>query len=187
MHEKKNIKEGSAGCFHSNKNGLICCSCGSLICNDCVKQLYPAVEAKLSSIHKSCAPYIKALKHAYSKSEEKDYRQVPNFIGNCCFIKNLRSKEMLLEKSRWENLESIEVKPKKRKTIETPSMYNTMGGHMCLPEFDVIVETDFDCMDVIGLGGEKVLNGNKLKPCYHFVIDELNASQLESQGVRPLF
>ena len=186
-YEKKTIKKEGSNCFHSNKSGLICGSCNCILCNDCVKQLYPAIQAKLSSIHKVYSPYIKALEHAYIKSDEEDYRQPPNSIGNCCFIKNLRAKEVLVEKRRWGNFQSFESESKKRKSMETPLTYKTMGGHMCLPEFDLIVETDFDSMDVIGLGGEKFLNGNKLKPCYHFVVDSLNAAELESRGVHPSF
>ena len=91
-----------------------------------------------------------------------------------------------MEKRRWEIFESFKSESKKRKSMETPSTYKTMGGHMCLPEFNFIVETDFDAMDVIGLGGE-IWNEMELKPCYHFVVDSLNAAELESRGVHPSF
>ena len=84
-------------------------------------------------------------------------------------------------------LEFFDQSSKKRKKTTVPSTFNSIGGDMCLPEFGVIVETDFKAIDVLGLGGEMLTDGSSLKQRYHFVIDTLNALELESAGVQPTF
>ena len=94
---------------------------------------------------------------------------------------------MILEKNRYELLELFETSSRKRKNTTAPTTFKSIGGDMCLPEFSLIIETDFKAVDVLGLGGEVLPDGTLLKQRYHFVFDTLNAAELESGGVQPMF
>ena len=174
-------------CHQRSKSGLICNNCGSFLCKECAKKLYSLIKAKLTSIHEDCHPYINSLKQYCESKNEKGKCHQQNYTGNCCFIRQLRDKEKILEKYRYEMLEFFYKSSRKRKKSTVPSTFNSIGGDMCLPEFGVIVETDFKAIDVLGLGGEMLTDGSSLKQRYHFVIDTLNASELESAGVQPMF
>ena len=93
-------KKPYIGCtnFQETKSGLICESCGNMLCADCIKELYLVIIGKSSTIHKVCDPFINSLKHYCQEG-----RQPANYIGNCCFIRNLREKEKKLEKGDGRN------------------------------------------------------------------------------------
>jgi hypothetical protein len=59
---------------------------------------------------------------------------------------------------------------------------STLGGCLCLPEFELMYKTCFHSMDVIGLGDE----GTQLPARIHYVIDEGDGKDLDAHDARPI-
>ena len=56
---------------------------------------------------------------------------------------------------------------------------------MCLPEYALLLPSDKNCMDILGLGKEGQQLKEQLKAKWHYVMDEEWVRRMESCGVRP--
>jgi hypothetical protein len=84
-----------------------------------------------------------------------------NYVGHCCE-----------HKKAWEKM----VK-------EPPPNHTRYDGHLYLPEFSLLIDSPFDCVDVHGFGGKK-----KLAPVWHCVVSHKAAEAYHSNDVVvPLF
>ena len=61
------------------------------------------------------------------------------------------------------------------------SYVSRVGGCLVLSEYNLIISHNKSVIDIIGLGQD-----DKIDPCWHFVVDEVNASYFRSCGVEPI-
>ena len=80
----------------------------------------------------------------------------PDFIGHCCELKET-----------WRKLK-----------LEPPPKETRYDGHLYLPEFSILIDSPFNCVDVHGLGGSK-----KLQAVWHCVLSHKAAEAMYSNNV----
>lgn len=112
-------------------------------------------------------------------------------MGHCCIIsqhfekkptethKSEQSKQPALKQDFRYN---IAAQPKLRSGPARKTEECSIGGYMWLPEFNLLIPTNFNCMDILGLGHECKPG---IKGKWHFVVDETFAADVAARGVYP--
>ena len=165
--EQKQFKPvKNANDFQEVRTGVICSQCKGLLCSLCVSDFLGQIDLKCHRYHDDTTPLLNGLR-TYTSGNDV----ATDFVGHCCYIKNLRDIEMQSERKK------VECQKRKRTMY---SGQNVLGGAFVNPEFQLIVPTCFDSIDVVGQGKE-----TDLPPRWHFVVDEEDAQKLDEMGIQP--
>lgn len=114
--------------YTPSKLGLLCSMCNKFSCFHCLFYLLYVIPKKVQKKDKWCKIVNKYLYKGYWPKK---------FVGHCC---ELKKKQLQL------GLDKV------------AAIQNTrFDGHLYLPEFAIIIDSPFDCVDVHGLGGSKLL------------------------------
>jgi hypothetical protein len=115
------------------------------------------------NIHSDHADYLNALDYYIESS-----KTATDFIGHCCYIRNQ------FDAQRYPDVPNV---------LPDPASLNgiNIAGNVCYPQYGLIMPVNFECMDVIGLGAEK----SSLAATWHFVVDELQAFDLQRRNIYP--
>jgi hypothetical protein len=114
--------------YVQNDNGLQCCKCDSFACVDCLTEIISVFPKGARRKDKWCRVVRRFLVKGFYPD---------NFVGHCCELK---------EKQKRLGHDKI-VFPKQTR----------FDGHLYLPQFAIMIDSPFDCVDVHGLGGNKSL------------------------------
>ena len=162
--EKKQVGKKKTKYFQQGRYGLQCHLCKRFMCNVCVRKVYPEIAKEKKSFHSDCSQYLNGMKLFY---DSNGLSHPCDFTNHCCLIR-----QHCCRKENHNRTDELSTKSHD-KTL--------MGGALCLPEFKLIIPTDFGSIDILGLGEEAGLPAR-----YHYVIDEVNALLHESNNVRPM-
>jgi hypothetical protein len=182
--EKKQFRtKTNSKCHQKSLLTLKCSICRKELCYDCVRNLRSSIGPMQHLLHDDCKDFLNGLQ-AYDESNGKVTPE--GYIGHCCLInrhypdtkeqKNIYRKQQTKIILKREDLPD-ELIPK---YFESPSP--RIGGSMCLPEYKLLVPSDENSMDILGLGKEH----KYLKAKWHYVIDEEWAQQMHIRDVHPL-
>lgn len=144
----------NAGCipsdFATGKNGLICSCCQSYSCDTCLTEI-------TNAIHDKEADQWTRQVTTYLKNGEKPR----HFKGHCCEYK---MQKKLLSSADEDNANC--------------EMY--LDGYLHLPEYDLLIDSPFHCVDVHGLGAcyDNDQNEKHFDGAYHCVISHECARKL---------
>ena len=144
-----------------------------MLCINCIQSILPSLQSKYNQLDIEGKTYIQNLQR-YIDSNHTSVTE--NFIGHCCMIQqHYNNKEQPKRKYTHR---------KKSNNLKQDRINDdmTIGGCFCLPEFQLLIPTKMNCMDVMGLGAEKT---HQLKGKWHFVVDELKAEAICNLGVYP--
>ena len=153
-----NIKD-----FQTTDIGLVCVQCKQFICQHCIKK----VQEKLQVIGHDFDPRFEDFVNNIMQYESSCNDLDKDYIGHCCIIKN---NKILNNKSSGP----------KRKVVENINEMS-FGGSFCIPEFELMIESCDQCMDVFGIGHD-----TDQEPLLHYVLDEKCANELKNNGYQPL-
>ena len=138
--------------YQPEDNGLQCSMCRQHACTFC-----------LSKISESFSPLVRKQDY-WCQTVQKFLNNgiVPdNFIGHCCELKVLQ-RQLGLDK----------IQPVKETRFD---------GHLYLPEFSLLIDSPFNCVDLHGLGSSDDL----LPAVWHCVISHRAAESFHSNDVVP--
>ena len=152
-----NIKD-----FLKTNIGLECIQCGQFICKDCITK----IKEKLKTIGDDADPKFKQFVRNIMKFESSSKDLEEEYVGHCCIIKN----------SKIVNNNSCRTK----RTVEENTNQLSFGGAFCIPEFDLMIQSSDECMDVFGIGHD-----TEQEPLLHYVLDEKCANELSNNGYKP--
>jgi hypothetical protein len=143
--------------------GLHCSypDCSGYACSNCLPKIVRCFSKETQASDQWCVDVNRFIETGFAN---------PQFIGNCCEWKAERAR--LLEESRLSR---------------TPTKFD---GFLYLPEFKLLIDSPFGCIDVHGLGRSagKGLRGkhDELPAAWHCVISHEAAARYHSEGLRPV-
>jgi hypothetical protein len=141
---------------------LRCISCGCYFCLECVKILHNKIHTGSQVYHRDCDDIIKGFQEF---AESNGTIHPKNYLGSCCTIKENRNA-----------IRETESNPTPGRKLKRTQL----GGAFCIPEYNLLIPTDFLVMDVMALGKDDNLNG-----ILHYVIPEEQALQLAEDRINP--
>lgn len=134
--------------------GLKCSLCDRFVCTDCLLEIVSKFSTPVQRKDKWCRVVNRFLHQGF----------FPNhFVGNCCELK-VKQQKLGLDKP--------EVFPVIKET--------RFDGHLYLPEFSLILDSPFDCVDIHGFGGSE-----KLAPVWHSVFSHKAAELFHQNKLTP--
>ena len=138
------IKKGilNTRTYQQTDHGLSCSKCKSFVCIDCIKLVVPVMSRDKSNFldlsYLQCIENMCTLKPSQITSP-------PDFIGHCCLVDhNIDASSSLSEaKNSHINQPSNSRSPEK-----------LISGCIFFPEYDLFIDSPFDCMDIHAVGAE---------------------------------
>ncbi len=145
--------------------GIVCNKCGLFGCKVCLEELTSSLLAKKNSNeHRNIVKEDPWVREVSQYLENPSSYCSKNFTGSCC--------EMRLHK---------DAQPR----CDTPSNLDgspgDLDGALYLHEYGLLVDSPFDCVDILGLGAQPDSSGTN-----HCVIPPENASLLKRDNIKPL-
>ena len=138
--EKSQSKEGNCKCYQeANRKCLMCVNCYGYICDRCVADVVPAINSKRKRYYEHCTACVEGLNYFNDNG-----KQPVDYIAPCCLLRVHRPPKLVFDN--------------KRKNLGDRITSSPLGGSFVIPEFQLIVSTCFDSIDVLGLGREDNLN-----------------------------
>ena len=157
VHATSNLKD-----FQETDIGLVCIQCGQFICKHCINK----IKEKLKTIADDVDPTFKHFVSNIMKFENSCNDLEEDYVGHCCIINN----------SKIVNYNYCHTKRK----VEKNTDQLCFGGAFCIPEFDLMIQSSDECMDVFAIGHD-----TKQEPLLHYVLDEKCAKELNNNGYKP--
>ena len=184
---KKFRPKGNSNCYQRTIKTLKCTSCEKELCFDCVRELISSLKPKMHLLHNDCNDFTQGLLKYYTSNGTV----TPNtYIGHCCLIRrhyptskhrrDAHHSNLIFKRSHFPTCTKLVSRFFPPLPFDDAPKLR-VGGSMCLPEYGLLLPSDENCMDILGLGKE----GQQLKAKWHYVIDEEWARGMESRGVRP--
>ena len=156
-----------------------------LLCKNCIKDLHTKLIPYGSLLHADNDAFVAAI-DAYIGGNKQ--HALEDFVGHCCIInQHFEKKPTATHKSEQSKQPApfrskIAAQPTRRSGPASKIEECSIGGCMCLPEFNLLIPTNFNSMDILGLGHEREPG---IKGKWHFVIDETFAAGVAARGVYP--
>ena len=146
-------------CHQKSLLTLKCSICRKELCYDCVCNLRSSIGPMQHLLHDDCKDFLQGLQE-YDESNGKVTPE--GYIGHCCLI----NRHYPDAKERKENFQNQHTKiilkredlPDELipKYFKSPSPNRPrIGGSMCLPEYKLLLPSDENSMDILGLGKEE--------------------------------
>ena len=179
----------NSNCFQEDGLlGLRCNRCGNIACSNCIKKILTKINPIRSDIHPVHNHYVECLQHFIN------YGSVTlnnSYIGHCCLVFSFLNDTANSSESgasscsphrypRRNVRQKLENRSSLSNKINRTDYIPNVGGGFCLPEFNLIIATNTQCMDVFALGGEE-----NILPRLHYVIDEKSGDDIASKGISP--
>ena len=124
--------------FQRTNHGLACTKCHQYICIDCINLVVPLM-AKDKHLFVN-TQFVDALEDVSGKQPSR-IKTPQGFIGHCCLLK-----DVIVPTNQFvsKNVSSLSSIPK----------HSTLSGSIYFPEFDLFIDSPFDCMDIHAVGAE---------------------------------
>lgn len=147
----KRLKPNNISSYKQTDYGLQCCICKSCACQVCLLEIVSKFSKPVQERDRWCKEVNEYLhKGIYPK----------DFVGSCCELKVEQQKNRL-----------------HTSTVRNETRYD---GHLYLPEFSLIIDSPFECVDVHGLGGSAIL-----PPVWHCVFSHKASESFHLANVIP--
>jgi hypothetical protein len=136
--------------LHCHQDGLVCSLCNRFSCKFC---LHSIINKCNESQYKNAIGASKVWLH-----QVHDFvidKQDPlAFVGHCCYLRKFRNLDNLKPATNQDSLKS-------------PPDTLSLAGCIYFPEFRLIVDSPISCIDIHGLGEEKMID-----PVWHCVLQD---------------
>ena len=138
------IKKGilNTRTYQQTDHGLTCSKCKSFVCIDCIKLVAPVMSRDKSNFLD--VNYLQCLENICSVKPSQ-ITSPPDFIGHCCIVDH--------------NIEVFSSHSESNNSRINKSSYSRpperlISGCIFFPEYDLFIDSPFDCMDIHAVGAE---------------------------------